>query len=363
MAPKSVYGGLAVVVAMGAFFASPLAERLGDFNKLLSAVASGNVLERNDDGSAKHPELFQRYVAGNETILKSMSKEHPDWVEIIRKGNVEEFQTVMRAEREEQIQRKESVDNMREENKAKRAKKVAKCMKKGHTLEECELKTPASAEPQIRRMKMMGPHVTEDDQYNRQAPEVPMHMRCDACQAVAHQGATALAKALAERKKDDKVSLLTIETLETTCYNMSMWMYDYGYSPGSDGINALVGPGVSVSKEWWAAARTPSRHRRPARRRAAAGPRPSCPPHACRATRYDEDGDLVVPNTQHSDGIGRRMGTACSALLLGVSPDEDEIASLVLGSMGQAGDEAPPVLLRKLICDGADQPCAGRRYG
>ena len=51
------------------------------------------------------------------------------------------------------------------------------------------------------------------------------------------------------------------------------------------------------------------------------------------------------------------MGTACSALLLGVSPDEDEVASLVLGAMGQEGRDSPQALLRNLVCDNEGQPC------
>jgi hypothetical protein len=68
----------------------------------------------------------------------------------------------------------------------------------------------------------------------------------------------------------------------------------------------------------------------------------------------DEDGEMVVPQTQHSDGIGKKMSAACMAVLLGASPDEEEIASAVLEG---ADAEAATAALRKLACEGAEQPC------
>ena len=219
--------------------------------------------------------------------------------------------------------RNEYLQQSRVEKATKRARKLEKCRKKNPLQPPgyCEEKVPREGEPVLKRMKMMGPVPTMDDMYNRQSQEVPMHMRCDACQAIVHQGALALEKAYAERKKDDKVSLLTIETIEDLCLDLHLWTMEYGYSPTASGVNSLTGPGVFWSDYW-----------------------------------HDEDGDAVVPQTQHSDGIGRRLASACSAVLLGTSPDEEEIAQTVLEQM-DAGINSTAAL-RKLACEGDEQPCA-----
>jgi hypothetical protein len=292
----------------------------------ISEMTYHMALERQDDGSAVYPELMRDIMRENRTILKEISKEHPEWIEIIEGDDIEAFQKMLRQDADELKSKRQALEEARAEKEAKTAKKIRRCLQKGKkSPEECEAiaaKEAAKGQPQLHRMKMMGPHPTEDDQYNRQAPEVPTHMRCDACQAVVYQGSKAVAAALASRKRDDKVSIVTIEALETLCYNMTLWMYEYGYAPGPNGENLFIGAGVHTSEHW------------------------------------DEEGDLVVPQTSHSDGIGRRLSSACAAVLLGASaPDEDEIANIAIDYQDADGAAAA---LRAIACEQPGQPCAAR---
>lgn len=280
-----------------------------------------DTMSRRQDGSAYHPEAFRDVMRENTTHLKKVFKEHPDWIDIVMGDSLEGLQQVLRDEKRERESMRASVAGMRADNEAERARKLEKCRRKnaGGPPEYCERKVARKADPVLKRMKMMGPEPTKDDAYNQVQPEVPMHMRCDACQAIVHQGALALSKAFAERKRDDKVTLLTIETLEVMCSNHSMWIYDYGYAATPSGVNSLIGAGVATSEHW-----------------------------------TDEDGDVVVPQTMHSDGIGKRMQSACLGVLLGVAPDEEEIATAVLDAADTA---AAATALRDLACSGPDQPC------
>ena len=297
-------------------------------NDILAAMmGEGHV--RNEDGSAKHPLLFREMLRNNATLLERLGQDHPDWPEIIKGDSLDAFQDMLRTERAESNEKRAALERAYEEKREKIAKKIRKCLKKGGSEEACmkiEQQEMAKGMPAIRRMRMMGPHSTEDDQYNQQSPEVPAHMRCDACQAVTYQAAHSVAAALGARKRDDKVSILTIETLEVTCHNASLWTTEYGYSPGQTGVNMLAGPGIGDGHQHW----------------------------------EENNGDTVVPQTLHSDGIGRRLRDACLAVLLGTAPDEEEIATVVLEEMAKGGDgpKGAAAALRVLACEQPGQPCA-----
>jgi len=323
------------ILAYAAPVLVPLLPLSGMNGELLNSMVNGHPLDRMEDGSARYPLLFRDFLRNNQTITKGLAQENQDWPAVINGDNIDAFQDMMRKSKEEAEMRQNAVEDAKAEKDGKISRKLEKCLDKGKkSPQQCE----ADAEnarmgnnPAIRRMKMMGPVPTEDDMYNQQAPEVPAHMRCDACQAVAYQGAKGVAEALAARKRDDKVSILTIEALETTCHNVSLWMYGYGYAPGPTGVNLFVGPGVEGRGE-------------------------------DAKLHWDEDnGDTVVPQTQHSDGIGRRLSSACLSVLLGESPDEEEIAGAILGvGVDPSSTDKAAAALRAIACEKAGQPCAGK---
>lgn len=333
--PKALAGSAVCfgVLAMAGPLIMPMVLDVKTQEIVNSLISGSDPLERTEDGSARWPHMFRDWLRRNETLLKGLGDEHPEWPDIVKSDDVEKFQDMMRNAKQETEQRRQAVESAKMEKDEKINKKLESCLRKGKkSPQQCEQAADQARmknNPNIRRMKMMGPTPTEDDAYNQQAPEVPAHMRCDACQAVVWQGAVAVAAALAARKRDDKVSILTIEALETTCHNTSLWMYEYGYAPGKAGVNLFVGPGV-------------------------AGREKNDPLHW-----EENNGDTVVPQTQHSDGIGRRLSSACLAVLLGESPDEEEIAGAVLeaGVEPEATAQAARAL-RKMACEKPGQPCA-----
>ena len=330
LAGLALFFGL-IAMAAPVFLPVILDQRLQEV--VHSILAGSDPLERMEDGSARWPAMFREFIRRNETLLQGLAEEDAQWPEVVKGDDLDKFQDMLRAAKQETDEHREAIESAKRRIEERIDRNLEACLRRGkrppHKCEQVADNARLRNNPKIRRMKMMGPLPTEDDAYNQHAPEVPAHMRCDACRAVSWQAALSVTSALAKRKQDDKVSVLTIEALETTCHNLSLWMYDYGYAPGPTGVNVFVGPGV-------------------------AGRENNAPPQW-----NERNGDTIVPQVQHSDGIGRRLSSACQAMLLSESPDEEQVARAVLaaGVEASAASEAAAAL-RKLACEQPGQPCA-----
>ena len=111
---------------------------------------------------------------------------------------------------------------------------------------------------------------------------LPPYLKCAACQASAYQGALAVTDALRKRYKEDLIGVTTLEAMQDLCSNAGKWTQDYGLVPTKSGVNAVTGPGIT--------------------------------------TRTDEllDGNMeLMLQTQHSYELGRKLGEACKAMLIG----------------------------------------------
>ena len=78
---------------------------------------------------------------------------------------------------------------------------------------------------------------------------LPPHLKCQACQASAHQGALAMAEALRTRYKEDLVSVTALDAMTSLCDNAGKWTADYGLQPGKKGVNLLQGPGITARRD------------------------------------------------------------------------------------------------------------------
>lgn len=180
---------------------------------------------------------------------------------------------------------------------------------------------------EIKDLYVLQPKVTEDE-----TARVPPHMVCDACKGIAHQSVVALSAAhaggeLCDTSQKGKLlsthcetlAGLSLETLETLCYNKTLWENSYGISAGRKGINLLIGPGIPAKTE---------------------------------SFEGDED---VLMQRQHMHDIGIRLLDMCSVTLLGGEfGDEDLIKAA--RAHGEDIDGAAKAVER-LVCDGPGQPC------
>lgn len=167
-------------------------------------------------------------------------------------------------------------------------------------------------EGEFKELFMMQPEVTEDERWR-----LPPHMRCDACHAIAHQGALAIQAALAKTNPDHlQVSLLTLEAIDELCKNTTLWTYSYGISSGKKGVNLLTGDGISKSDD-------------------------------------SLDGNLeVMAQTQHNGETGSKLSGMCASVLSGGDTEEEAIAIALTEA------EDPVATLRELVCEQPGQDCA-----
>jgi len=148
--------------------------------------------------------------------------------------------------------------------------------------------------------------------------ELPRHMWCSACEAVAHQGALAVSGALKAMYKGDLVGVTTLEAMQELCQS-GIFMQEYGVVPTKSGMNAFTGPGITEVGEGF-------------------------------------EGDTgVMLQTAHSNEWGKKLQVACKEYLEGGEADEDELAAAVMEAEKSDPDGAPKVF-KALLCKQACAP-------
>ena len=90
--------------------------------------------------------------------------------------------------------------------------------------------------------------LSEEEQNSMQ---IPSHMRCDACHAIAHKLTTNIRKTERKHGKGKNVQKrLRVDqyeqSFEDTCKDEQFWGEYYGVTHGKDGHNYFNGPGLTV---------------------------------------------------------------------------------------------------------------------
>uniref|UniRef100_A0A7S2J4X2 PDZ domain-containing protein n=1 Tax=Haptolina brevifila TaxID=156173 RepID=A0A7S2J4X2_9EUKA len=156
--------------------------------------------------------------------------------------------------------------------------------------------------------------------------ELPRHMWCSACEAVAHQGALAVSAALKAMYKGDLVGVTSLEAMQDLCANGGVFTQEYGVVPTKSGMNAFRGPGITEIGEGF-------------------------------------EGDTsVMLQTAHSNEWGKKLQVACKEYLEGSEADEDELAAAVMEAEKTDPEGGAPIAFKKLLCQKscADQQVAWR---
>jgi len=262
----------------------------------------------NDDGTAVDPEAYLRTARQDKKWMKQL-KAHPDAQlrEEILKGNPEALNRLLSSAKQGQAP---------PEPPAQPPPPPTPYDDVGQVQMSFRILTDEGEEKDLYQLS---PTQSEEEKWDL----MPRHLKCAACQASAHQGALAVAEALRNRYKDDLVGVTALEAMQGLCDNAGKWTSEYGLVPTKTGVNAVTGPGITARKD----------------------------------ELLDGQMDLMLQK-QHSSELGRKLGEACKAMLLGADLDEDELAAAVMDAEESDDDEAASRTFIRSLCEQEAQPCA-----
>ncbi|KAL1530786.1 hypothetical protein AB1Y20_001682 [Prymnesium parvum] len=257
-----------------------------------------------EDGSARDPARFIEAVRKNASHMAMLKKDHAEVWQIFRSGDVERLQEMLRDNQRQKELRDGPPPPPPPPTPYDAVGQVAMSMR---------ILTESGEE---RDLYMLTAEQTDDEKVM-----VPLHMRCDACQAVAYQGALAVQHAFLSHGGRGLSSVMALDAVQELCDNVSLWTTKYGVVPTKTGTNALTGDGIQEKVE--------------------------------DSLSQDEH---VMMQTRHSNEWGRKMANMCSRFLLSADVDEDELFAAVRSAMPIEEHQAASVL-KPLLCDLEGQPC------
>jgi hypothetical protein len=356
------------------------APRKLNVQKKLAVQVNGQRFDVEDDGTPEDPDGLRSAMRADFDTMSMLRKEKPEWARIIT-GNADgsyDRATFVKIMRENRAGHRSAEDTQLNDDgtaknpegylavlKREPGRKVLKSIKerdaelharliKGdvEALQDFLRASKASADMEQERERMPPPPPTpyddigkvgmsmriltdegeEKDLYQLMADETdeekwtfPPYMQCAACEAVAHQAALAVSKALRTKYDDDLVGTTTLEALETLCADKELWSTQYGIVPTGKGINAIKGDGITVAG--------------------------------------DLEGNMdVMLATQHNHEWGKKLMAACQRYVLGAdAPEEMDIASMSQESTLRGDENDGAARFREVLCTGPNDPCEPRR--
>lgn len=332
----------------------------------------GKQHQLEEDGSARDPDAVRAAMRSDASMMAQLRKEDTDWASIIAGRpdgtyDVDKFQKRLRKNFESFS--KAQATKLKEDGTAedpeaylatalKDKKWVSQIKKMGDEqlkqgilngeaealqfmLREQKLrsegKTPEREEPppppptpydDVGQVEMSFRILTDEgeekDLYSLRAKqteeekwELPRHMWCSACEAVAYQGALAVSNALKSMYKGDLVGVTTLDAMQELCASEGVFTQEYGVIPTKSGVNAFRGPGITEIGEGF------------------------------------ESDQSVMLQTAHSNQWGKKLATSCKEYLEGGEADEDELAAAVMEAEENDPEGGAPKAFKRLLCNKA----------